>query len=158
MAGEVIRAARSDGTGVATVAWRGASPSVQWAFMPEGFFRALGFEVVAEERDRVIAAVSYGAKGPLTFAPPPAAAGEGMEFLCHPSCPASMWAARDVAAESPDGGEPVAVAEIASREEAHRRGALFGVCRRGRAVVNRLAFKGDVEAVKRKGDNHSATA
>ena len=147
---EVIRAARVDATGVAVVAWRGSSPAPDWAYMPAAFFKALGFEAVEGDGDRVLMAASYGSSERPALIRGAGGGTEGVEFLCHASCPATMWAAAAIR----DGAfrEPVKVVEIGGREESHRRGVLYGVCRDGRVVVNRPAFKSDVEAVVGPGE------
>jgi len=154
----VVREARTRGTGAATVAWRGAQPAEGWSYMPESFFRGFGFDVVDEDGDRVLMAVSYGARGKPSFVRTPPFLDEGITFLCHPSCPASLWAAEELAREAGTPGEAkkVKVVEVEGREAARRYGALFGVCVAGRVVVNRLAFPGDVErAVARGGGDQS---
>jgi GNAT superfamily N-acetyltransferase len=156
LVGEVIRAARADATGVAAVAWRGRPPAPDWAYMPAAFFKALGFEVVAGDDDRVLMAVSYGSPEPPALLPAARAEGEGVEFLCHASCPATRWAA--AAVRDAVFREPVKVVETVSREESRRRGAVYGVCRAGRVVVNRPAFKSDVEAVIDAGEGRGGGA
>ncbi len=143
----VIRRARVAEGGVATIAWRGANPADDWPYMPEDFFRAFGFEVVDEDGDRALMAVSYGLREKPHFAPVSRIEDESVTFLCHPSCPASMWAAekvREIAAEA-EGGE-AKIIEVAGRTDVRRYGALFGVCAGGRIVLNRLAFADDVTA------------
>jgi hypothetical protein len=105
--------------------------------MPAPFFRTFGFDVVDEDGDRVLMAVNYGAAAPPRLAKPAAAEGSGIELLCHPSCPASLWAA----AEAPAG---VAVVEVEGAEAARRCGVLFGLRVDGRLVLNRLALPADL--------------
>jgi ribosomal protein S18 acetylase RimI-like enzyme len=141
----VIRSARQAEGGVATVAWRGANPADDWPYMPEGFFRRFGFEAVEEDGNRVLMAVSYGLRERPHFAPVPRLEDESVTFLCHPSCPASMWAAeevREIAAQA----EETKIVEVEGRKGARRYGALFGVCAGGRVAVNRLASADDLTA------------
>lgn len=154
----VIRQARGSGSGVATVAWRGAAPAGGPPYMPPAFFRSFGFDAVDEEGDRVLMAVSYGARGEPTLIPPSSTEDEGITFLCHPSCPASLWAAEEVRGIS--GGVDVGkvkITEVGGREGSRRVGALFGVCVDGRCTVNRLAFARDVkDELNRREANRSA--
>ena len=152
----LIREARARGTGAATIAWRGAPAAEGWSYMPPSFFRAFGFDVVDEDGDRVLMAVSYGARGKPSFVRSEPFPAEGITFLCHPSCPASLWAAEELAreAKTPDGTSEVEIVEVEGREGARRYGALFGVCVDGRVVVNRLAFPGDVAAAAKRGGAH----
>lgn len=137
----VVRVARARRLGVAVVAWRGAEPSDDWSYMPASFFRAFGFDVVDENGDRVLMTVNYGGAPAPRLAEPAEEATSGIEYLCHPSCPASLWAAGDVAEEA-------SVVEVDGAEAARRYGALFGVRVDGRVVVNRLAFASDVARAK----------
>ena len=137
----VVRAARAGRSGVAVVAWRGDAPSDDWSYMPASFFRTFGFDVVDHDEDRALMAVNYGGAAAPRLAEPVAAAAEGIEYLCHPSCPASLRVAADVADEA-------SVVEVDGGEAARRYGALFGVRVGGRVVVNRLAFAADVARVK----------
>ena len=136
----VIREARAKRVGVAVIAWRGAEPACDWSYMPTSFFRKFGFEAVDDDGDRVLMAVNYGGAAPPRLAKPAREATSGIEFLCHPSCPASLWAAAEVADE-------VSVVEVDGAEAARRYGALFGVRVDGRVVVNRLAFASDVACI-----------
>lgn len=135
--GGVVREARAKRLGVAVIAWRGPEAASDWSYMPADFFRAFGFDVADEDGDRVLMAVDYGAAAPPRLAKPADEAGSGIEYLCHPSCPASLWAAAEV-------GGDVNVVEVDGAEGALRYGALFGVRVDGRVVVNRLAFGSDV--------------
>jgi GNAT superfamily N-acetyltransferase len=137
----IVRVARARRLGVAVVAWRGAAPSDDWSYMPASFFRTFGFDVVDEDGDRALMAVNYGGAAAPRLAEPEAEVASGIEYLCHPSCPASLWAAADVAEEA-------SVVEVEGGEAARRYGALFGVRVDGRVVVNRLAFASDVARLK----------
>jgi GNAT superfamily N-acetyltransferase len=149
----LVREARARGTGAATIAWRGAQPAEGWSYMPASFFRTFGFAVADEDGDRVLMAVSYGARGKPSFSAPEPLPYEGVVFLCHPSCPASLWAAEELAREATTLGEArdVKFVEVEGREGARRCGALFGVGVDGRVVVNRLAFPGDVAVATKRG-------
>jgi GNAT superfamily N-acetyltransferase len=153
----VIRQARNEKSGVATLAWRGAEPGEDWSYMPAGFFRAFGFDVVEEDGDRVLMAVSYGTREKPSLVKPAAVECEGVTLFCGPSCPASLWAAEEVRAAS--GGEEAGgakIVEVEGREYARRLGALFGVCAEGRVIVNRLAFARDVaDELKRRESDRS---
>jgi len=153
----VIRQARGSDSGIATVAWRGADPADDWPYMPAAFFSSFGFEAVDEEGDRVLMAVSYGARGKPALVTPRPFEYDGVTFLCHPSCPASLWAAetvRDIAGRVEAG--KVQIVEVEGREGSRRYGALFGVCVGGRVAVNRLAFASDVEdGLKRRESDRS---
>jgi len=150
----VIREARARNTGVATIAWRGEGPSESWSFMPAAFFRTFGFDAVDEDGDRVLMAITYGATEKPSFLKAESSEGEGVEFLCHPSCPASLWAAEEVLREAAEAGKGGAVrtVETEGREGVRRYGALFGVRADGRVVVNRLASRGDVARALEKGE------
>jgi GNAT superfamily N-acetyltransferase len=153
----VIRHARGNDSGIATVAWRGADPADDWPYMPAAFFSSFGFEAVDEEGDRVLMAVSYGARGKPALVAPRPLEYDGVTFLCHPSCPASLWAAETVRG-IPDRVEAgkVEIVEVEGREGSRRYGALFGVCVGGRVAVNRLAFASDVEdGLKRRESDRS---
>lgn len=153
----VIRHARGNDSGVATVAWRGAVPADDWSYMPAAFFRSFGFDAVDEEGDRVLMAVSYGARGKPALVPPRPFEYDGVTFLCHPSCPASLWAAETVRGipGRVEAGN-VKIVEVEGREGSRRFGALFGVCVEGRVTVNRLAFASDVEdGLKRRESDRS---
>ena len=153
----VIREARRVAGGVATLAWRGVNPAASWSYMPAPFFRKHGFEVVGEDGDRVLMAVSYGAKEKprlLTTSVVPEA---GWAFLCHPSCPASRWAALEVEKTGIGSQPEVAIIMARSRDEARARGALFGLFRDGKVILNRLAFGKDVQKALGLGDDDSAT-
>lgn len=155
---EVIRRARAQNVGVAVLGWRGERPAPDWAYMPAAFFRSFGFDVVAEDGERVLMAVDFDGGGAVRLVVAPPRETEGVEFLCHPSCPASLWGAEQLRGGEPLGGDvPVTIVEVADGEEARRYGAPFGVCRDGRLVVKRFAFRGDVERVVRKGNEHRAT-
>jgi GNAT superfamily N-acetyltransferase len=145
----VIREARAERTGAAVIAWRGPEPSPTWSYMPAAFFRKFGFEVVDADGDRVLMAVTYGDAAPPSLSKPENETAAGIEFLCHPSCPASLWAAADVSAEggTAGAGNEVKVVEVESAEAARRRGVLFGIRVDGRVVVNRLAFAPDVARI-----------
>jgi len=150
----VIREARARNTGVATIAWRGEAPSESWSLVPAAFFRAFGFDAVDEDGDRVLMAIAYGATEKPSFLKAERNEGEGVEFLCHPSCPASLWAAEEVLLEAAKAGRGGAVrtVEAEGRDGVRRYGALLGVRVDGRVVVNRLAFPGDVARVLEKGE------
>jgi GNAT superfamily N-acetyltransferase len=153
----VIRHARGNDSGVATVAWRGADPAHDWSYMPAAFFRSFGFDAVDEEGDRVLMAVSYGARGKPALVPLRPFEYDGVTFLCHPSCPASLWAAETVRGipGRVEAGN-VKIVEVEDREDSRRYGALFGVCVEGRVTVNRLAFANDVEdGLKRRESDRS---
>jgi GNAT superfamily N-acetyltransferase len=137
LVGGVVREARAGRLGVAVIAWRGAEPARSWSYMPASFFRAFGFDAVDEDGDRVLLAVNYGAAAPPRLAKPTAAEASGVELLCHPSCPASLWAA----AEAP---AAVAVVEVEGAEATRRCGVLFGLRVDGRLVLNRLVLPADV--------------
>ena len=137
----VVRVARARRLGVAVVAWRGAAPTEDWSYMPASFFRTFGFDVVDEDGDRALMTVNYGDAAAPRLAEPEEEPASGIEYLCHPSCPASLWAAADVAEEA-------SVVEVGGGEAARRYGALFGVRVDGRVVVNRLAFASDLARVK----------
>ncbi|MGD8718407.1 MAG: GNAT family N-acetyltransferase [Candidatus Zixiibacteriota bacterium] len=149
----VLRAGRELETGVATVAWRGDQPSESWAYMPAPFFRSFGFDIADEDGDRVLMAVSFGATGKPVLVRPGGRDVAGWEFLCHPRCPASLWAAEQVA----EAGEDAAVVELAGRDDVRRYGALCGICRDGRPILNRLAFGSDLARLRKKGNDHSPT-
>jgi len=153
----VIRQARGSDSGIATVAWRGADPADDWPYMPAAFFSSFGFETVDEEGARGLMAVSYGARGKPALVTPRPFEYDGVTFLCHPSCPASLWAAetvRDIAGRVEAG--KVQIVEVEGREGSRRYGALFGVCVGGRVAVNRLAFASDVEdGLKRRESDRS---
>jgi len=136
----VVREARAKRLGVAVIAWRGAEPADGWSYMPVGFFRTFGFDVADEDGERLLMTVNYGDAAPPRLSKATDEEGAGVEFLCHRSCPASLWAAAEV-------GEGAAVVEVDGAEGARRYGALFGVRVDGRVVVNRLAFGSDVEHV-----------
>jgi GNAT superfamily N-acetyltransferase len=150
----VIREARARNTGVATIAWRGEAPPESWSLVPAAFFRAFGFDAVDEDGDRVLMAIAYGATEKPSFLKAERNEGEGVEFLCHPSCPASLWAAEEVLLEAAEAGRGGAVrtVEAEGRDGVRRYGALLGVRVDGRVVVNRLAFPGDVARVLEKGE------
>jgi GNAT superfamily N-acetyltransferase len=141
---EVIRRARAESFGLAVIGWRGESPAPDWVYMPEAFFRSFGFDVVATDGDRVLMAGDFGGGGTVRLVAAAARESEGVEYLCHPSCPASLWGAEQLRGGEPLSGEiPVKVVEVADAEEARRYGAPFGVCRDGRLVVKRFAFRSD---------------
>jgi GNAT superfamily N-acetyltransferase len=147
----VVRAARARRSGVAVLAWRGADPSDDWPYMPAPFFRAFGFDVVDEEGDRVLMAVNYGGAAPPRLAEPTEEEPtSGIEYLCHPSCPASLRVADEVA-------EDASVVEVAGAEGARRYGALFGVRVDGRIVVNRLSFAADVARAREAAGGRDGT-
>ncbi|NIT36496.1 MAG: hypothetical protein GTN49_08340 [candidate division Zixibacteria bacterium] len=150
----VIREARASNTGAAAIAWRGEAPSGSWSLMPEAFFRTFGFDVVDEDGDRVLMAITYGATGKPSFLKAEWSEGEGVEFLCHPSCPASLWAAEEVLLEAGEAakGGAVRTVEAEGKEGVRRYGALLGVRVDGRVVVNRLAFRCDVARALEKGE------
>ena len=144
----VIREARHREAGVAVVAWRGPQPYASWAFMPAAFFAAAGFEVVAADGDRALMTVSYGLKTKPAFVAAPPRDETAVEYLCHPSCPASMRGASRVGREAAARrATDIVCHEITGRDDVARYGALFGVCRAGRPAVNRLAFWREVAAV-----------
>lgn len=138
----VVRVARARHVGVAVVAWRGDEPSDDWSYMPASFFRAFGFDVADEDGDRVLMTVNYGDAPAPRLVEPTEEAASGIEYLCHPSCPASLWAAADLAEEA-------SVVEVDGAGAARRYGALFGVRVDGRIVVNRLSFASDVARAKK---------
>ncbi len=150
----VIREARARNAGVATIAWRGKGPSEKPSFMPATFFRSFGFDAVDEDGDRVLMAITYGSAEKPSFLKAESSEGEGVEFLCHRSCPASLWAAAELAREAAEAGKADAVrmVEAEGRKGVRRYGALFGVRVDGRVVVNRLASRGDVARVLEKGE------
>jgi GNAT superfamily N-acetyltransferase len=143
----IVRRARVVESGIATIAWKGTNPADDWSYMPADFFRAFGFDAVEEDGDRVLMAVSYGLREKPHLVPVQRLNDESITFLCHPSCPASMWAAeevRDIAAGASE--REIKIVEVEGRTGSHRCGALFGVCAGGRVAVNRLAFADDVNA------------
>ncbi len=147
----VIRRARDDAGGIAAIAWRGADPAEDWSYMPAAFFRSFGFEGVEEEGDRVLMAVSYGVRDKPVLVPPGRSEDDGVTILCHPSCPASLWAAEEIRGMS--GGvkaDTVKIEEVEGREDSRRRGALFGLCVEGRVALNRLTLASDVEDVVKR--------
>jgi GNAT superfamily N-acetyltransferase len=145
----VVRRARGSGSGVVTVAWRGANPANDWPYMPAAFFRSFGFDAVEEEGDT---------REPPTLVPSSAREEEGITFLCGPSCPASLWAAEEVREISGEGeAARVKIVEVEGKESSHRVGALFGVCTGGRVVVNRLAFESDVEVELNRRESDRST-
>jgi GNAT superfamily N-acetyltransferase len=148
----VIRRARSGGSGVAAVAWRGADPADDWSYMPTAFFRSFGFEAVDDEGDRVLMAVSYGAREKPALVPPRLCEEDGVTILCHPSCPASLWAAEEIRGIAGGvGAGKVNIVEVEGREGSRRCGALFGLCVEGRVAINRLTFASDVQdEIKRR--------
>jgi len=152
---EVIRRARAERLGVAVLGWRGESPAPDWALMPAAFFRSFGFDVVGEDGERVLMAVDFDGGGTVGLVAPVPREAEGVEYLCHPSCPASLWGAEQLRGGEPLGGDvAVAIVEVAGAEEARRYGAPFGICRDGRLVVKRVAFRSDVERLLGVGDEH----
>jgi len=121
-------------------------------FDAAAFFHGFGFEVADEDGERVLLAVDYGARQAPRFVRPAARAAAGIEYLYHPSCPASAWGAAKVAQELEGRGvEEVRTVEVAGREGARVYGALFGICVRGRLVVKRLASCDDVVAILKAG-------
>jgi GNAT superfamily N-acetyltransferase len=155
----VVRRARAAESGVATIAWRGANPVPDWPYMPAAFFRAFGLEVFDEDGDRVLMAASYGVRGRPTLVPGRPPEDDGVTFLCHPSCPASLWAAEEVRGIAPgEEGEEVKVVEVEGRAGSRRYGALYGVCAGGRVVINRLAFAKDVAAEMKRRDRGRSSA
>jgi GNAT superfamily N-acetyltransferase len=153
----VIREARRVESGVAVIAWRGASPAASWAYMPATFFRNNGFEIVAADGDRVLMAVSYGAKTKPRLLPAAEVPETGWTLLSHPGCPASRWAVLEAEQAAAASGAALAVAAARTRAEARARGALFGVCRDGKVVLNRLASAEEIKKALGLGGDDSST-
>jgi len=150
----VLREARRQGTGVAVVAHRGPSPFGGWVYMPEGFFKKFGMEAVATDGDRVLMAVDYGPTRRPVLLQAAAEQAEGVTYIYHRGCPASMWGAAAVKRRIAERGiAGVTLHETASPAESRRQGALCGVSRDGTMIINRLAFWADVAAALGINDN-----
>lgn len=153
----VVREARRMESGVAVTAWRGPNPVSTWAYMPARFFRANGFEIVDEDGDRVLMAVSYGLKTKPRLRPVACEPSHPGALHCSPCCPASWRAALEAEKAAVETGRELEVVTVKTREEVQARGFIFGLEHFGTLLLNRMVFRADVEKAFGPGEDDSST-
>lgn len=153
----VIREARRMESGVAVIAWRGPNPVSTWAYMPAPFFRASGFEVVDEDGDRVLMAVSYGLKTRPRLRAVTCESSLPWALYCSSCCPASRWAALEAEKAAAEAGRELEVVTVKTREEIQARGFIYGLGHSGTLLLNRLVFRADLVKAFGSGEDDSAT-
>lgn len=139
----VIGEARRRRLGVAVIAWENERVN-DFYFMPAGFFRNAGFEVLEKDGRRVLMAIDYRPNATIKLIKVVPGEAGGWEVLYHPSCPASVAAAAEICEEAQRNSVPgVKTSSVGGREDVARRGLFLGLIREGKVIVNRLAVLRD---------------